>query len=48
MKDIPKEWKCPFNGYVKCLEKKGCEKCGWNPDIAKKRLQDVHKSRNQK
>ena len=30
-------WPCLFNEAVLCNEQK-CEKCGWNPKVAKDRL----------
>lgn len=29
---------CPHNSGVACSEKGACSKCGWNPDVSKKRL----------
>lgn len=34
---IPKELQCPFNEWVKCPEKKECNKCGWNPKVENER-----------
>lgn len=35
-------FKCPYqdNGNVLC-DKKTCSKCGWNPEVAKKRLDAI-------
>ena len=40
-KHVPKQWQCPFNVWVKCLEKNKCEKCGWNPEVESKRLKEM-------
>lgn len=39
IKPIPKEEQCENNSWVKCLDKTQCKKCGWNPEIAEKRIQ---------
>ena len=31
---------CRFNKEVNCTEKR-CAKCGWNPDVAKKRSEKI-------
>lgn len=28
---------CKYNVGIECYKKKSCDKCGWNPDIDKKR-----------
>lgn len=38
VKEIPKEWQCPFNAWVKCQEKSKCSKCGWNPKVGNERM----------
>lgn len=38
VKEIPKEWQCPFNAWVKCPEKKKCTQCGWNPKVENERM----------
>jgi hypothetical protein len=32
-------WECPYEGCVSC-EVRICDKCGWNPEVAKSRLED--------
>lgn len=32
--------KCDFNDYVEC-ERKKCSECGWNPEVAQKRLEAI-------
>lgn len=39
MKYYPKP--CPNNGAVICPDHSKCNKCGWDPDVAKKRLEAV-------
>ena len=36
---VPKEWQCKNNPWVKCLEQNKCDKCGWNPEVAEKRIE---------
>lgn len=31
---------CVFNEGVACCERK-CESCGWNPEVAKKRMEEL-------
>ena len=33
---------CPFTKNIDCAEnnKRKCENCGWNPDVAKERIRD--------
>ena len=31
------EWECPYNTECSCTVRH-CDKCGWNPDVAKARL----------
>jgi hypothetical protein len=33
-------YKCDFNDYVEC-ERKKCTECGWNPEVAKARLDAI-------
>lgn len=47
-KELPKEWQCRNNPWVKCLKKKKCEKCGWNPEVAEKRMEARTKTASQK
>ena len=30
-------WECPYNKAVECSFRR-CDKCGWNPEVAKARL----------
>ena len=32
------EWQCPYEREVSCLVR-SCDKCGWNPEVAKARLE---------
>ena len=32
---------CPFNGAVVCADRNGCDRCGWNPDVEKKRKKRI-------
>ena len=34
---------CPYNYQIDC-EHMTCDKCGWNPDVAKKRVQEAMKN----
>lgn len=34
---------CPNNKEIICPDKKQCHRCGWNPDVAAKRLESVRK-----
>ena len=34
------ELPCVFNDGVSCCERK-CESCGWNPEVAKKRTEEL-------
>jgi hypothetical protein len=36
------EGSCKFNVWIQCGECTGCEKCGWNPDVAKLRKQRIY------
>lgn len=32
---------CPYSNVVKCYSScKNCEKCGWNPEVAERRLKE--------
>lgn len=31
--------RCPYNEGVECMRVK-CETCGWNPDVAKRRMEE--------
>lgn len=35
-----KDTTCPHNEAVTC-ERKNCRKCGWNPNVAKRRLEKI-------
>lgn len=51
MKYYP-QWKpgkpCPNNGAVICPDHSQCGKCGWNPQVAEKRLDAVIEELKQK
>lgn len=51
MKYYPR-WKpgdpCPNNGAVICPDKTRCSVCGWNPEVAKKRLEKIEKELKEK
>ena len=34
---------CRFWDYVMCPERDKCEKCGWNPEVQKKRAEKLRK-----
>ena len=39
----PEPRTCRFNSWVECSEEgKTCETCGWNPEVAKKRIKTYH------
>lgn len=38
---IPKP--CPNNDRVSCTDKTKCGKCGWNPEVAERRLREFLK-----
>lgn len=46
-KELPKEWQCRNNPWVKCLGHKNCEKCGWNPEVAEKRMENRNNPKRQ-
>lgn len=33
----PRTFRCPHNREVTC-EKRQCDSCGWNPDVAQRRM----------
>ena len=35
-------WECPYESAVSC-EIRNCDKCGWNPEVAKARLEAYNK-----
>ena len=35
-----KDTSCPHNSYVRC-EYKTCHRCGWNPNVAKIRMDKI-------
>ena len=41
-----KECRCPHNEFVVCSMKK-CTRCGWNPDVAKARLEKIRQERQE-
>lgn len=45
---IPPKWQCKNNCWVKCRNKTKCEKCGWNPEVAEKRIENHGKQRSEK
>lgn len=40
-KAIPKLYSCEFNEGVSCFPVGDCQKCGWNPNVAQKRLERI-------
>ena len=48
IKAIPTEQQCKNNCWVRCRNKTKCEKCGWNPEVAKKRIENHGKQRCEK
>lgn len=32
---------CKFNFFVDCGEQDKCDKCGWNPEVYKKRIEKI-------
>lgn len=49
MKLIPiEERACRFNMFVTCDKFTDCQKCGWNPDVAKKRHEETMRKYNTK
>lgn len=36
---------CPYNLYV-CCDKQKCDRCGWNPKVAKARMARYQRVRN--
>lgn len=39
-KDEENKWQCPYQDGVSCHSRK-CNKCGWNPEVAKSRLDKI-------
>lgn len=37
---------CPNNRMVECLHTDDCSRCGWNPDVKKKRLAAIAEKAN--
>jgi len=35
---------CRFNQMIDCTAQTGCAKCGWNPDVARKRSEQMKRS----
>ena len=35
---------CSFNRMIDCTVQTGCPNCGWNPDVARKRAEQVKRS----
>ena len=48
MQEIKNPEPCPFNGAVVCLEQLSCNKCGWNPKVAKERLCQIEEKKRRK
>ena len=43
-----KDMSCPHNDALIC-ERKNCRKCGWNPNVAKRRVEELlEKLKNEK
>ena len=42
IKKIPEEQQCKNNPWVKCQEKTNCSFCGWNPVVAKQRIESKY------
>ena len=36
---------CCFNKLVECRSQTNCERCGWNPEVSKKRIKHLRKQR---
>lgn len=34
---------CFYNLWIDCTGKCQCDKCGWNPDVAKRRIEELRK-----
>jgi len=43
-KDEDDKWQCPYRDGVSCHVRK-CDKCGWNPEVAKARLEAYERKR---
>ena len=39
------KWQCPYNEGVAC-EHRVCTKCGWNPEVLKKRIKEMEGDEN--
>jgi hypothetical protein len=39
-------WECPYNKAVGCSFRK-CDRCGWNPEVAKARLEKIMEARRE-
>ena len=37
---------CKFNKMIDCMEHK-CDKCGWNPEVARERIKEWERERRQ-
>lgn len=33
--------KCQHNQWIECLKPESCAKCGWNPEVAQRRLEEI-------
>lgn len=36
-------WKCPYNDGAHCRSRV-CDRCGWNPEVAKKRSEKIREA----
>lgn len=34
---------CKYKLYIECFDQKNCKKCGWNPEVEKKRKAKLKK-----
>ena len=39
--DVKSRYTCPGNGAVMCFNQTQCFRCGWNPDVAAARLEQI-------
>lgn len=38
---ITKPGICKYNGMIDCQTKDNCRNCGWNPDVSRKRSEEI-------
>ena len=43
-KDADGMWQCPYNQCVSC-KSRACDRCGWHPDVSKKRSEQIQEAR---